>query len=132
MSANVPGVLRAISEVHHLLCHEIDRTDTGISCCRSAGLTKAIPSLLQGKYLYLVYPRQANGKRRRLYIGKDPERQHRATAKINNTKLHRRLVDRKRALESLLQQFEFDCLAVCERYTTLLDDLPWKALNETQ
>lgn len=130
MSTSLPGVFRPLVEFHTQLCREIDRSESDITHCKSAGLTKAMPSLLHGKYMYLVYPRQKNGKRRRLYVGKDPVKQHRATHKVNNTKLHRRLLDRKRALESLLQQFELDCLCICERYSTQVNDLPWKGLNE--
>jgi len=73
----------------------------------NTGLIYAHEHWRQGKYLYLIYPTDANGNRKREYIGCDPSRIQAARDGIQRAKDYDRLSEEKRRIESRLLQGKF-------------------------
>jgi hypothetical protein len=63
------------------------------------GLTHASPHYKAGKYLTLLYPSQAGTKRRRDYVGNDPQKVEEALARIKRARTHDQLSARARRLQ---------------------------------
>ena len=61
----------------------IEQLNAKLAELESAGWAEATPSYKDGKYLYLIYPTQPDGSRRREYIGADPEKQKAALTRIS-------------------------------------------------
>ena len=55
------------------------------------GMTDAQPHWREGRYLYLIHPTQADGSRRREYVGNDPARGGPALALVERRRRHREL-----------------------------------------
>lgn len=66
------------------------------------GLIYANEHWRAGKYLYLIYPTEADGKRKREYIGCDPERIQAARDGMQRAKDYDQLSANTRRIESLL------------------------------
>ena len=72
-----------------------------------AGLIYASEYWRDDKYLYLIYPTETSGKRKRKYIGCDPARIQAARDGIQRGKEYDRLSEEKRRIESQLLQGKF-------------------------
>lgn len=73
-----------------------------MTALEDAGLIYANEYWRDGKYLYLIYPTETDGKRKREYIGCDPERIQAARDGIKRAKDYDRLSADTRRIESLL------------------------------
>lgn len=78
-----------------------------IASLSKAGLIYASEYWRDGKYLYLIYPTETSGKRKREYIGCDPARIQAARDGIQRGKEYDRLSEEKRRIESRLLQGKF-------------------------
>lgn len=96
----------ALDQLRHALdaiALQVNHAQTAANQLQAQGLTYAGTWMKDGKYLYLVFPADDSGQRRREYIGADPEAQAAALAGIERAAQYdrlqaeiRRLAERKR------------------------------------
>lgn len=75
-----------------------------------------------GKYLYLVFPSDRDGKRERRYIGCDPEKVSEARASITRWHYHKELDDKLQNKKLQLRAREYDLGFLVQRLTSMLGD----------
>lgn len=72
----------------------------------AAGRIYATPHWRDGRYLYLIYPTDGAGSRRREYVGADPDKIKAALAGVEHARQYDALRDDTRRLDALLAWVE--------------------------
>lgn len=93
----LPVVISRALKARELLVTEIRHLEED-------GLANATPWYRDQKYLYLIYPTQANGERIREYIGADEEKKSAALRKIERYRLWTELQRRLSVIDTCLDQ----------------------------
>lgn len=110
LSSSIAAQLRQLGALAHRLESERKALERELKELERRGLSEARPHWREGEYLYLVYPVQADGSRRREYVGSDPGRVEEALARVRRAALHSTATDRigrcRQAMARLLQGLE--------------------------
>jgi len=83
------------------------------------------------KYLYLVFPTDQDGKRKRQYIGCDQQKITEARQKITRWQNHQDQQKELRRLQLALASSEYDLTRLAKQLKSLIGDTPGQARAET-
>jgi hypothetical protein len=104
-----------IAEQIRALLHKRDALKVEIQELEDAGIAGANPHYREDKYLYLIYPTQPDGSRKREYIGNKPEAVQEALARVERFKVHATKSRELRDLESTLRSAGYELSQILER-----------------
>jgi len=100
-------------KIHHVYSHigdlgrEITTLKNKIDYLTDQGCSNAHEWWKDGKYLYLVYPTDKNGKRNREYVGSDPAMIDKAMKSIERYNQRRALREELSRLEDVQRQIKY-------------------------
>jgi hypothetical protein len=123
-----PKTEHEITEYPDLIAEQIqqlldrrDELEAEIQELEDAGIARAAfrscrnPHYREDKYLYLIYPTQPDGSRKREYIGNKPEAVQEALARVERFKVHATKSRELRDLESTLRSAGYELSQILER-----------------
>jgi hypothetical protein len=104
-----------IAEQIRALLEKRDALKAEIQELEDAGIAGANPHYREGKYLYLIYPTQPDGSRKREYIGNKPQAIQEALARVQRFKIHATKSRELKDLESKLRSVGYELSQILNR-----------------